>query len=147
MTSAPRARALIVCDGAVALIERRRDGRRYLVFPGGVAESETPGEAAAREVMEEPGLLIEVGPQVAEVMFGGDVQIYCLATIVGGEFGAGRGREMTGHGGRDPGTYAPLWVPVDDLPRKPVRPGGVAELVLAAVKDGWSTEEVTFHDG
>lgn len=144
----PRARALIVRDGAVALIERRRDGRRYLVFPGGgVEENETPSEAAAREVMEELGLRIEVGPLIAEVMLGGDVQRYFLATIVGGEFGTGRGPEMTGKGGHGAGTYSPIWVPVDDLLRQPVQPGFVAELVANAVETGWPKEVVTFHDG
>jgi 8-oxo-dGTP diphosphatase len=86
----PRARAIIVRDRAVALIERRRDGLLYYVFPGGGLEhDETPETAALREVREELGLLAEIDRLVAQFRRDGDLQFFFLATITGGAFSAG----------------------------------------------------------
>ncbi len=128
----PGARAVIVRDGAVALIERNRAERHYFVVPGGGVEpGETAREAAAREAWEDLGLRVEVGALVAEVPFEDDVQQFFLATIVGGTFGGGRGREMTGGSGPMTGTYRPVWVPIDDLPRLPVLPAAIAGVIDA----------------
>ena len=127
----PRARAVIFRDGAVALIERHRDGRRYFVVPGGSGEpGETAHEAVAREAWEELGLRVEVGALVAEVPFEDDVKQFFLATVVGGTFGGGRGREMVGGASPGTGTYRPFWVPIADLPRLPL-PASVTDLIAA----------------
>ena len=132
-----RARAVIVHDGAVALIERRRGGRRYVVVPGGGVEAgESPRQAAAREATEELGLLVEVGDLIASVAIAGDVQHFFLATVVGGEFGTGQGREMTGRGRPAAGSYRPVWVPIDDLPDLPIVPGCVVDALVAAAREG-----------
>lgn len=52
---------VVAPDGNVLMIKRSDDGR--WVPPGGVMElGETPQECAAREVLEETGYRIEVGP-------------------------------------------------------------------------------------
>ena len=61
MPRAARSRAIILREGPggaeVALIERRRGGRLYYVFPGGGIEpGESPEAAAARELVEETGI-------------------------------------------------------------------------------------------
>ena len=46
-----RSRAVLVCAGQVALIQRERDGQIYYVFPGGGIEAgETPEVAAHRHL-------------------------------------------------------------------------------------------------
>ena len=63
-----RAAALIVNDGQIALIERRRSrrGALYYLFPGGqVEDSESPDAAAVREGEEEFGLRVAVERLVA----------------------------------------------------------------------------------
>jgi len=93
-----RAGAILIQDGAIALIKRERTGELYYVFPGGQIEAgETLEAAVVREIQEELGLTVEVGPLVAEVSFRGKRQYYCLATVIGGRFGAGDGPEMAGH--------------------------------------------------
>ena len=143
----PRARAVIFRDGAVALIERHRDGRRYFVVPGGSGEpGETAHEAAAREAWEELGLRVEVGALVAEVRFEGDLQQFFAATIVDGTFGGGRGLEMTGGADAVAGTYRPVWVPIADLPRLPVLPASVAG-VIGALAEQNSARDVSEPGG
>ncbi|MDQ2800870.1 MAG: NUDIX domain-containing protein, partial [Armatimonadota bacterium] len=59
----PRAAAIIIQNECVALIERHRAGLRYFIFPGGgVDAGETLEEAVVREVREELGLIVRVGP-------------------------------------------------------------------------------------
>ena len=132
----PRARAVIVQNGAVALIERCRSDRHSYVVPGGGVEpGESPQEAAAREALEELGLDVEIGPFLADLPVEGDVQRFFLATVVGGEFGSGRGSEMVGRAGPHAGTYRPVWVPVGDLPHLPVFPRMVADLVARVERE------------
>jgi 8-oxo-dGTP pyrophosphatase MutT (NUDIX family) len=143
----PRARALILKDGAVALIRRWRDGRLYHVFPGGgVEEGESPREAVIREVREELGLLVDPHTLVATVSQGGDSHDYFLADIVGGEFGAGHGLEATGRTAPARGTYTPIWMPIGALPHATVYPRCMADLVLSSVTDGWPEHAVTLDD-
>lgn len=52
-----RVSAVIVKDGKVLLIHRKKEGKEYWVFPGGgIEEGESPEEAVKREVKEETSL-------------------------------------------------------------------------------------------
>ncbi|HVV88879.1 MAG TPA: NUDIX hydrolase [Solirubrobacterales bacterium] len=66
-----RARAVIPYDGGIVVARERRHGKERLTLPGGrVAQGEGVAETAVREVHEETGLRIELGPllYVAEVL-------------------------------------------------------------------------------
>lgn len=133
----PRAAAIIVRNGAVALIERRRAGRLYYAFPGGgVKKRETPAEAAARETEEELGLRVRTGALVAEGVINGRHESFFVAEIVGGEFGSGQGKEMRGSTS-DRGTYRPVWLPIAELGEQPVLPRSVATLIARWAREGW----------
>ncbi len=133
-----RAAAIVVDGTRVALIERRNDRGVYYLFPGGHIEGgETPAAAAAREVREELGLDVEVGPLVAEVTFNGAVQSYFLAQVIGGSFGTGAGRELVDQVRPEQGTYTPVWLDTAALLTVPVFPARVAALVVAAPLSGW----------
>jgi 8-oxo-dGTP pyrophosphatase MutT (NUDIX family) len=133
-----RARLIIVRDGAIALIERRRAGRRYYVFPGGgVEEGETPEIAAAREATEELGLTVAVGRAVAALLRGGVRQEFFLATPTGGRFGTGCGPEMRGEYPPERGTYRAVWLPLAELPKIELRPYPVAAFLAAVGANGW----------
>ena len=55
-----RYRAIIIKDGKLALMERRKNGRHYWVYPGGGLEgNETKEECCEREVMEEFGIKVK----------------------------------------------------------------------------------------
>jgi 8-oxo-dGTP pyrophosphatase MutT (NUDIX family) len=142
-----RATAIIIHDAKVALIERRRDGEHYFVFPGGgIEEGENPIEAVHREVMEELGVTVAVGPLVAELVFYDRRQYYFLATITGGHFGAGTGPEMAGAYPPERGTYQPVWLPIASLHSEPVRPQMIAEFVQQCMAGQWPTYPVQFTE-
>lgn len=142
-----RATAIIVYDNKIALIERQRDDERYFVFPGGgIEEDESPQDAVQREVMEELGVSVEVGPLVSKLVFRGRQHYYFLATIIGGNFGSGAGPEMTGLYPPERGTYKPLWLPISDLHHEPVRPQVIVKFIQQCIQSGWPTQPQHFID-
>ena len=116
----------IVCAGAVV---RDRDGRLLLVrrghepsiglwsLPGGRVEpGESATQAAAREVLEETGLQVEVGDLLASVAIGDYLVHDFAAVVVGGTLRAG-----------DDATDA-RWCSFDEAELLPLTPGLLDEL-------------------
>lgn len=143
----PRAAAILMQNDHIALIKRERQGLLYYVFPGGqVEDGETLAEAAGREVAEETGLRVTVGPLLAVVTFGENHQYYFGAEVNGGTFGAGSGPEMQGTYAPENGTYTPVWVPIAELPTLPVRPSCVADAVVTASQQGWPSAPLDLQE-
>lgn len=144
---AQNARAIIVADDHVALIERRRGGEHFFVFPGGSVElGESSAHAVAREVEEEVGLTVRPDRIVAEVTFPDRVQAYWIVEIEGGEFGTGTGLEVTGQFGERHGSYRPIWMPIADLHRHDVLPRSIATELVRRHPAGWPKEILRFSD-
>ena len=79
-------------QGRLLLIRRAHEpGLGRWSLPGGRIEpGETPGEAAAREVLEETGLVVQVGTLLATVDLPGGYRVHDFAaTVTGGELRAG----------------------------------------------------------
>ena len=143
----PRAAVILLQGERIALIERHRQGRHYIVFPGGkIEKGETPGEAAKREVKEELGLDVTIHQMVAEVWYQGSAQYYFLADVSGGQFGHGTGSEMNSLPGSEKGTYLPVWMPVAEILKQPVLPKLVAEFVQRSLCKGWPEDPLTVRD-
>lgn len=123
-----RVGAVIIEDDKLALIERRREGRTYYVFPGGgVEDGEDLATALRRECMEELGVEVTPGKHLATILFGvHSHQEYLRASITGGAFGTGTGPE---YGSYPPerGSYHPVWIALRELSKVDVRPRSLAE--------------------
>ena len=126
-----RAAAILICDGRVALIERKRQGKLYYVFPGGTVEDgETKEKACIREVHEELGWDIDVGNMISDVIFEENHQYYYMCKIKDGVFGTGDGEEYSGNLPTERGTYKPVWMNLSDITCNPVYPECVCELLV-----------------
>jgi ADP-ribose pyrophosphatase YjhB (NUDIX family) len=109
----PGAGAVVIDDGCMLLIRRARGAYvEHWAVPGGrQRRGETMRAAAAREVLEETGLLIDVGDPVwvGDILDEADPPAYHYtvvdfeATVIGGELVAG-----------DDAADA-RWVPVDEV--------------------------------
>lgn len=140
----PVARAIVILDDKIALLERHRQGKRYFVFPGGgIDRGETPEQAAIREAFEETGLQIVIESLVAEYIFRGNLEYFFLARPVGGQLGTGTGTEIT-HPSPSSGTYHPCWVRLPDLSGLPVLPAPIA--ALAARHPDWPESVLYFAE-
>jgi 8-oxo-dGTP pyrophosphatase MutT (NUDIX family) len=141
-----RAGIVLIENSKVALIERYRAGVHYYVFPGGgVKKSESPKEAAVREMEEETGLRVVIKRKLAKIRFELTRQVYYLGERVSGEYGTGTGKEYALADPDDPyrGTYKPIWMPLSELPEHDnVYPTTVTNLVMRAEVDGWPEKAV-----
>jgi 8-oxo-dGTP diphosphatase len=125
-----RARAIIVVSGLIALIERKKNGKLFYVFPGGGADDgESMADAARREVKEELGLNVEIGDLIANETYKGEVNEFFRATVVDGELGTGTGEEMNASEDSKSGSYRPVWVPLNRLGELTVHPESVVKLI------------------
>jgi len=143
----PRAAVILIQNDKIALIDRYRQGKHYLVFPGGKVEpGETPAQAAQRETKEELGLQVNLGRMVAEVWYQGTPQYYFLAEASGGRFGAGRGEELNRTLNSKKGTYRPTWLKIEEITSQPVLPKLMAQQVMTACKHGWPESTLVVTD-
>lgn len=140
-----RAAILLIEDGQVALIERTREGEVYYLFPGGGVESgESAPQAAEREALEELGLSVEVGSLIAEVSYGGNLQLFFAARRLSGVFGSGEGEEMQGDQGKH-GTYRALWLPLSSLHEHQIHPQRLIRLIQSD-RGAWLGRILRFED-
>ena len=142
-----RAGVVLIKNNRVALMERFRDGLHYYTFPGGgVDAGESPEQAAVREAREELGIDVIIKRKIAEVQLGQKSrQIYFLVDQTGGVFGTGTGEEFSDYHPGDPqkGTYIPIWMTIDEIPRHGnIYPVDIASMVVKSVGEGWPEEPV-----
>ena len=109
------------------MIDRVKDGRNYCVLPGGgVEEGETLREACHRELLEETGLLGDVG-RLLDVPVDRDVPAVYFAVRVHSATLAMSGPELDRSSGLN--RYEPRWVDVDSLTQIPLVPATAREAV------------------
>ncbi|MGX1264098.1 8-oxo-dGTP diphosphatase [Rossellomorea marisflavi] len=122
-----RAGVLLIEDGRIALIERKRGGRLYYVIPGGgIDPGETPMKAAIREAHEELGITVaSIQPCMTFKQNG--IHHYFLVGRYEGTFGTGEGAEYTGH---LRGSYKPIWLPLEQVASIPLYPEQVKSFLV-----------------
>ena len=125
---------MCVTDGdSILLVEHEKAGRRYWLVPGGGVEiGETLHESAAREMLEETGFSVDVGP----------LQIVCEAIDPGGRHIVNLvyAAELTGGTlavGDDGALRDVVWQPRSELSRLRMYPP-IAGALLARWDDGFA---------
>lgn len=108
------ASAIVVVDGRILLIQRANEPQagRWTVPGGRVEPGESPAQAAAREVLEETGLQVEIGEELLSVLLeypGRTFEAHDFAaTVIGGELCAGDD------------AAAAEWVPLSEVENRPL---------------------------
>ncbi len=127
-----RSAAVVVRDGKILVIRRRKDGRNYCVLPGGgVEEGENLREACRRELLEETGLDGDVG-DLLDVPVDIDVPAaYFVAQVTSTDVSLG---EPELHRVSDWNDYIPCWIAptaIDDERLVPDEAKQAVHLVLS----------------
>jgi len=124
-----RAAAIVVNDGAVALMRRIRNGMTYYVLPGGGIEpGETAEDACIRELREETGLEGRIVRLLATLDNEGSTEHYFLVAAERAELRLGHGPEAMVHSASN--SYLPMWVPLSEVRDLDLRPASIgADLV------------------
>jgi mutator protein MutT len=140
-----RAAAVLIENGQIAMIERRRAGQLFYVFPGGHVENgETAPEAVIREIKEELGLDVRVLRLAARSIYFNNPHLYYLVERTGGEFGSGTGKELSRLPDSERGSVTPVWLSLADLGQQVIYPARMVEIVSQALEHGWPDEAPLF---
>jgi len=132
-----RASAIIVKEGRVALMHRKKAGGEYWVLPGGTVEKgETPEEALKREISEELSLYVYTFKKVFTVVDENEKQFICF--VVYSEKDklqlAANSEERRNCG--EENVYDPVWVEIDKLTKLRIKPDEVkAELIKLLIPE------------
>ena len=114
------ARALVISDEQLLLIERWRPAKHYFSIPGGGIEpGETPSQTAVREVLEETGCLIKLDRKLYILNCGDGSRhhIYLASHLQGEPHLPEDSPEFQLH---DPNNrFQPVWLPLEQLASAP----------------------------
>lgn len=124
-----RAGVIIIRDGKILLLHRRKYGRRYYLVPGGgVEEGETVEEAAVREAREETGLDVTLVRKLWAVESHRQTEHYFLCGGFNGRLRLG-GPEAQRQS--QDNVYRLEWVPLSALDGIPLFPAYLAEKIYS----------------
>ncbi|MCM1404145.1 MAG: NUDIX domain-containing protein [Prevotella sp.] len=130
-------RGIVIRDGKLLAIKRRRDGQEYYVFPGGHCDDgESLAETCAREVLEETGVVARPFRELYKFWYedhkhhrGDGWQTFMVCAYQNGEPHETDAEEYTDPT-RKGGFYQPLWLDIDQIAALDLRPAFVKKQLL-----------------
>ena len=111
-------RAIIIRDDSLLVIHRNKYGQEYYTLPGGgIDAGETQEQAIIRELAEETGVIVELGPLVFTEDPGEPYgrQYIFLCDYKSGEPALHPESEEAALNARGQNTYKPMWLPLSSL--------------------------------
>jgi 8-oxo-dGTP pyrophosphatase MutT (NUDIX family) len=129
---------LVVQDGRLLILHRRKRGDVYDAIPGGkIEDGETPAQAAIREIEEETSLRVRLSAPVLVLENEGRREFYFDARKITGEPVLG-GSEAAFSSPAN--AYALGWLALTDLKHAPIRPPALKEWLVARNWDEYPKE-------
>ena len=141
------ARAIILKDDQLLVMNRNKFGKKYDTLPGGNVElGETPEQAVYREVQEET-MISFTNPRLVFIEHSdaiyGDQYIY-LCDYVSGEPELHPEAEERAINALGKNLYRPQWLPLKDLATAPFLSDKLKHKILACITSGWPAEVEEF---
>lgn len=145
-----RSAAIILNDDRILLIERKKNGRQFYVFPGGgVEEGETNEEAAVREVLEETSVNVSITRLLyhhhylaSDTSSRDSDQYFFLAKYESGEpklqTNTNEAMSQINTDGED--SYNPMWIKVATLQDKILYPLEIRDWLIEDLLSGFKKE-------
>jgi len=130
-----RARAIIIEQDKILLINRIKGNDSYWVIPGGAVEfGESHKQAVKRECLEELGIKVGVRKLFLQRLSdkpetNGHQEFFYLCNIIDGQIGTGQGPEFQ-VGTQYKGEYRIKWVDLKDLPEINLKPEEVKNEII-----------------
>ncbi|MGC1176973.1 MAG: NUDIX domain-containing protein [Candidatus Saccharimonadales bacterium] len=138
------ARAIVVKNGTLLVMRRRKEGREYYaLIGGGIDAGETPEQALYREVKEETGITINNHRLVIIQQGGFGRQYIYLCDYVSGEPTLAEDSEEAKIHAGGQNLYQPMWLPIGELPRVTLLPVELKQALIKNLADGFPKEPLT----
>lgn len=123
------ARAIIIKNNQLVVMEREKNGIKFCAFPGGHLESgETPEQCVAREVEEEMGIIVEPIRMLYTYLFQGKWQAFYLCKWISGSVHVTNAEEYQSD--RQGGYYNPTTISLSEMQKKNVVPPEIRNQLL-----------------
>jgi ADP-ribose pyrophosphatase YjhB (NUDIX family) len=126
-----RAAVVIIKEGRVLLIYRKKNGREYYIVPGGgVEEGETPEVACLREAMEETSLHVQIDRKMTTTTDPQQTTHYFLVSDFSGEPALGGPEQQRNS---ETNVYILEWIDQDRLETINLLPPDARQICLEAL--------------
>lgn len=142
------ARAIILRDDQLLIMNRNKFGKIYDTLPGGnLRAGELPEEALSRELKEETGLDVNK-PRLVFIEEAGDpygTQYIFECSYLGGEPELSPNSEEAAINKLGKNLYHPMWVELKTLPERPFLSEQLKQRILHAIENGFPEKVETFR--